>query len=842
MVRKCPRERYLNRNLPHGETKTDVLRDILKKVILSINPGTTTTSFVETQVNTEFASRDNLQMISFEAESEAKRMTALVTRWLIYATQENYTILANDVSDSVSFAGKTETVRAHQILEFPDRIEVVRYKYKAPNLSYRGRTLDSRPEGSEALLLLEKLGEKKTSSPKPIYGAIYFMKSKDDVAGVLAPGFESQKGKNIVRYHFTKEEAETVEKAYISPDVASQCPIEECGDCKYYDLCHLRFEKRTLMEPQPIKVAGIDDIVLTKPQQQFVNFRNGECRVNAVAGSGKTTVVALRTASILEEGDDPQSILMLTFSEKAKGEMRTRLKEFAVGNILKDERLPVEKVNIETFNSWGQKLLDENFKLLGFSAAPTVIDDIQRKDIVIALLSSRPRTLPLDYNNPFLDMPNASGAVIAVCKYLEKMKAAHIASVNDVPKTLGAVTAPYAQDYFDIYNAYNQTLTARNLVDYEDQLRLLLELANHGIFEKLPYKHIVVDEFQDSDPNQIEIILELKRRNKNVKSLAVVGDELQAIYGFRNATPDNLVDFGKFFPGMIDIDMSANFRSQAPIIQMANKIIEKTSRLGKMIEAHKQTSHVKPAVFQIDDEERERTLFVRQVAKLLRDGTAPKDIAILCRTKAELVKMQSALSEAGILSILKVPEVIAEAPFVKAIISLALFLRNPVDKASLSLYVKSMDQDPFNEKDVNDASDAILSVFEACKSETDKVSTFLALIERDSEDYVAASFVETLKRQNFQSLTQYLDYCIKYHDYGVRDTKSTVQERTDCVTLITVHSAKGLEWETVLLSLRRFPTDMESQRLFYVGITRAKERLLLTYTSKQQLLADMLVA
>ena len=105
---------------------------------------------------------------------------------------------------------------------------------------------------------------------------------------------------------------------------------------------------------------------------------------------------------------------------------------------------------------------------------------------------------------------------------------------------------------------------------------------------------------------------------------------------------------------------------------------------------------------------------------------------------------------------------------------------------------------------------------------------------------MADSFVERMKRFNYSTLNQYLTYCTKYRDYGIRDTLSTAQEKTDCVTLITTHSAKGLEWDIVLLSLKRFPIDEESRRLFYVGVTRAKEKLLLTYTDKQMVLAELI--
>ena len=329
-----------------------------------------------------------------------------------------------------------------------------------------------------------------------------------------------------------------------------------------------------------------------------------------------------------------------------------------------------------------------------------------------------------------------------------------------------------------------------------------------------------------------------------------VGEKLEMIskaylslfYGFRNATPDNLVDFAKYFPGMVDIDMTANFRSEEPIIQLANRIIQKTARLGKIIEAHKKNSSVLPAVIEVDSDDQERKLYTRQIAKLIRNGTSPSTIAVLCRTRAELIKQQMDLDKAGIPTILKVPEIVADAPYVKAIIAFASFLKDNTDMASLALYAKSLGQDPFDNALLQSSAEAVIKAFDACQTEADRINTFLEFLKDAGEDYVAESFIEQMKAFNFQTLAQYLNYCVKYRDYKVRDTKSTSREETDCVTLITTHSAKGLEWDTVLLSLKRFPLDEEAQRLFYVGVTRARERLLLTYTKKQKMLADLLSA
>jgi superfamily I DNA/RNA helicase len=335
---------------------------------------------------------------------------------------------------------------------------------------------------------------------------------------------------------------------------------------------------------------------------------------------------------MVQDGVLPEDILMVTFSEKARAEMAQRIRMFAAGQMMAQADIEgIEKVGIETFNSWGQKMLNEHFALLGFSSQPVLVDDVQKKDIILGILD-RNRGLPLDYRNPFLNLPSASGAAIQLGKWLDALKAAHAETVSDVAAVLGRAVLGHESTILSIYQEYNQILLEANLIDYEDQLRLLLQLGNHGVFEKMNYRHIVVDEFQDSNPNQIAILVEVARRSKQLKSLAVVGDELQAIYGFRNASPENLVSFGDHFPDMKDIDLTANFRSQAPIIAAANKIVSRVSKLQKVIEAHKKSSSVQPVLREIQTPEDELKLFGAQVEKLIRNGHEPSSIAVICRT------------------------------------------------------------------------------------------------------------------------------------------------------------------------------------------------------------------
>lgn len=848
--RDCPRESFLERTLSSGQTKDLSLRAIMEHVVIKLDPLTATLPIISSLVADEFAAQPKLCMFPFEAESEEKRMTTLISRWATFEAQQPTPgkTLAKDFTSTITFAGNEETKSVHLLVDRGTGIEAIQFKYKAPEYRIRGKSPATRPDGSAELLMIQRAGEAKVKElavKKPglkgklVYGCIYYLKHKEDTSNALALTFEDKAGNNIVSHHFTQADSDIVTAAYVAPDVNVTCDVALCRDCLYYDLCHSTFEKRKLMEQPPVVLKTIDEIKLTDAQFAFVSFEQGVCRVNAVAGSGKTTVVALRTLALIEKGAKGESILMVTFSAKGTEEMAIRLKSFVHGKMMAGADVDISKVQIQTFNSWGQHVLDENFALLGFSARPTLVDDIAKKDIILSILDAH-RTLPLDYRNPFMSTKSAEGAVVKLVKFIDTLKAGHAETEKDIPELLGPKMLPHAAELLQIYKDYNAQLMACNSIDYEDQLRLLLKLADFGIFEQMPYEHIVVDEFQDSNPNQIAIILELKRRNKNIKSLVVVGDELQAIYGFRNATPDNLVDFSNYFPQMVDIDMTANFRSQQPIIRLANQIISKVSVLGKVIEAYKKTSNVQPAVIEIDTAEQEQLLFARQTAKLIKDGVAPSNIAILCRTRAELIKQQILLSKMNIPAILKVPEVVADAPYVKSIIALASFLKDEKDMASLALYAKSVGEDPFDVVSLKASGEAIRAAFDACKTELDKVTAFFEFITGATEDYMAAAFVDKMQSFHFPFLIQYLDYCTKYQEYLVKDTKSTAQQETDCVTLITTHSAKGLEWDIVLLSLKQFPVDAESRRLFYVGVTRAKEKLLVTYTKKQQILADLL--
>lgn len=843
VAQRCPRKAFLEET-PSGVKKPAQLRSIMKEVLLSTLPQTPFGT-VEKEISDLFAQKATT-MLPFEAESERKRMTTLIKRYYIWEQkQPTMKILAQDERVKVNFAGASHTVSVHRLIDRGNgQLEAIAYAYKAPETSIRARV--NKPSTSSRLLLLQLAGEELAKKLKlnavTVFGCVYYLKSSQDRSTFFAPEFEDIRSANIASYHFDKMEQADMAKKYATVTAAVNVEAHDthdCRNCQYDDLCHLEFNKRKLSVVEDKVIKPIDQIHMTPAQRKLVLFDDGICRTDAVAGSGKTTVITLRTLRLLEDGVDPNHILMITFTEKAANEMKERLKAYQSGKTLSGINFSVDQVTINTFNGWGNDLLNQNYKKLGFTDKPQLIDDVQKKDIILEILDHH-RGLPLDYRNPFMLSMNSKGCVPVMVGIIDALKAAHAENEDEVKQIVGSKFQGFFAELLAMYNEYNDKLVALNLIDYEDQLRLLLQLEQYGVFRTMEYEHIIVDEFQDSNPNQIDLISRIVKQDPNFKSLVVVGDNMQAIYGFRNASPENLVNFDQIFPNVIDIQLEDNFRSQQPIITMANRILERESAMKKAIIAHRKENGITPVLMNIESVADEIDLYVRQCQKLIRDGAQPSSIAVLCRTRGELIKIQEAMSNAGVPTMLRVSEIIGNAPYVKAVIALAAFFKDPDDMLDLALFAKSLGQDPYNQALLEKSKQVLLDGLANKTTEEEKIGFFFDLCSDAADDYVAADFLEDLRNKSFKTFYNLISYCVKYRDYGTKESHPTKNEEANAVSLITVHSAKGLEWPTVLLSLRRFRLEPEEKRLLYVAVTRAKEKLLITYTEKQNPLIALL--
>ena len=847
-ARSCSRKAALNENLSSEKGKFYVLSRIIREIVTASEVNDTLdviTKNVEDaflKIGTESFSHE------FEIEANKQNLIECFNRYLQFEKKYNGIFVKKNITGDVVIPTRKEniSISANLLINRGDVYHLVKFFRGKPSMTYGGRKLDTSPSQSAELYCLQLLGES-LKLDKPVVPCFYYLKNKNDKSGLFSIDFEEKKGENIIYRFFNEEEREIIAESLkdVKYDIEVRADCSNCGECTYDGICNVEFIPRILPK-QEVIVSKYSRVKVTRDQEKLVMAREGCFSVNAVAGSGKTTVIALRTLSLLEEDESPEKVLMITFTDKARREMYNKINGYEQV-FYKGWGFDTKKINIETFNSWGQKLISANFDKLGYSSSPTIIEDITKRDIVVSILEKSAK-LPINYEFPFMDLPYVKGAVIEIAKIIDQLKAENVKTTTDVetilPDTIKVDNKWFGmqQLILNVYNSYNEELKNRNVIDYEDQLRLLGDLKPYGVFEKLPYEHIIVDEFQDSNKNQISIIEDLLALNNGIKSLVVVGDIMQSIYGFRNTTPDNLLNFGKIFSNVTSIDLADNFRSDKGIIEWANRIILKESKLPKFMNAYRKKVY-EPVleIYEKDDEAEE--IIVSQVTEWVSRGVPLSDITILARTKNELIKYQQILGEQGFDTVLKVPEIVKDNPYVQSVFALRNYLSNHDDIKSLAFYAKSLNIDPFDKFKVLQLGEELKVNILAQLSEEEKINAFFVKLEETAgKDYIAKNFIEKLDGINAHTLNEILTYIKKYDVYEVKDSYTVETTDSKAITLITVHSSKGLEYPNVILPLGKFKDSEEENRLLYVGVTRAKDELLILASKKQHRLIDLLTA
>lgn len=841
-ARICSRKAALNEDFSGGKNKFYALSVVVKDAISNLDIGASSDDIIRAVDNAIAKVKDEYFSHDFEFEANRKNIIECLIRYFNweYFEQGSKFVKKNITGEvKIPSTGKIVTVTADALIDRGDCYHLIRYFRGKPTMSYGGRLIETNPSENADLFLLQLLGDTFTLD-KPVYPAFYYLKGKSEKSGYFALDFEPRRGENIICYRFSSKEAAKMleDLKHVRFDINDRAEGTTCNNCTYVDLCNTEFVPRELPKPREEEDKAVKQVKVTKEQERLITAREGYYCVNAVAGSGKTSVIALRTLSLLEEDEDPEKVLMITFTNKAKEEMFNKIKEFEKA-FFDGWGLDVSKINIETFNSWGQKIINAHYDKIGFTGPPEIIDDLTKRDIIITLLEKY-NSFPVNYEYPFMDLPYAKGAVIEMALVIDKLKAERAGEGNDVKEILDGKWMEHYGSVMDFYKEYNAELKKRNKLDYEDQLRLLSELKPYKIFETLPYVHFIIDEFQDSNPNQLDIIEELIRVNKNIKSLVVVGDTMQSIYGFRNTSPENLMNFGSRFQGTVNIDLTKNFRSDKGIVDWANIIIGNESKTPKYMKAHNPKSY-EPVLKIFEKDAGAEKIVLAQVEEWVSKGVPLSDIALLGRSKNELVKYQGILVDNGYNAVLQVPEIIKDNPYVKSVFALARYLLNSDDVKDLAFFAKSKGINCFDRYKVltlgENLKDAILSK----DDEAEKITMFFKVIEDTANsDYTAKAFIDKLTALNAKTLEELLIYIKKYDMYEVKDTFNVPAEDTNAITLITVHSAKGLEYPNVILMIDKFKDNEEERRLLYVGITRARSELLVVAKKNQYTLTNLL--
>lgn len=322
---------------------------------------------------------------------------------------------------------------------------------------------------------------------------------------------------------------ETIETNYRTKD-AHDCTAADCAKCDIHELCQYTMPPKAVdMVKETTKAKRMK---LTPAQQAASDYDSGIVRINAGAGTGKTNTVKSHFVSLCDKGFDPRNILVITFTNSGAEEMRARI---LAG--LKRNGIDIDpnELSIMTFNAFGYLQIQEHYKELGYTAVPKLIDDIERSSAIAKILNNTPKINGLNYRN-FSTNTKAIKGALAVAGMVFSLAKKYGLSVSDGKKCSDYMSDKYnyslisdiCTDLLKLYPIYDQNLHDANLIEFDDQLVGIFELMyqDPDFIEKLGYEHIIVDEFQDTDEQQINLLKEMTNTSC-FKSLMVVGDDSQ---------------------------------------------------------------------------------------------------------------------------------------------------------------------------------------------------------------------------------------------------------------------------------------------------------------------------
>lgn len=597
---------------------------------------------------------------------------------------------------------------------------------------------------------------------------------------------------------------------------------------------------------------------LNQEQLDVVLHGDGPCLVLAGAGSGKTRTVTYRVAYLLEQGVDPSSILLLTFTNKASREMLER-----VTRLLGEEARGLWG---GTFHSVANRLLRMNAHIAGFARGFSILDQEDSRALIKAVM----KDLSIDPKARRFPSP-------AVVQDLISFQRNTLSSMQDTLEMKHPTFLSLATDIEEIARMYDKRKTAAQSMDFDDLLlRWFALIEDPGIGEAMSrrFQYILVDEYQDTNALQARIVRGLARAHQNV---LVVGDDAQSIYAFRGADVKNILQFPNQWEGARMFKLLTNYRSVPEILDLANdSLSHNLGQFEKDLVGVKPRGK-KPLMVPCTSAKQEAQYVAEQVLTLRNEGIPLGNIAVLFRSSAHSQALEFELVKRDIPYEYRGGMKFFGRAHIKDVLAHLRIIQNPHDEPAW-LRVLNMQQgigattasaiagQAHGFPEASRIIDTDLSSFlpsrakEGWKNLVSTVSAVLvhpddpsamirAIIDSPYREYLEREYpdykdrLEDLEQlelfaQSYRSLELFLADISLYDETAAgQGTSSAGEER---MVLSTIHQAKGLEWDTVFvihLADQAFPSAQameedgleEERRLFYVAVTRARQRLFLTY-------------
>lgn len=597
---------------------------------------------------------------------------------------------------------------------------------------------------------------------------------------------------------------------------------------------------------------------LNNSQFEAATASDGAYLIIAGAGTGKTRTLVFRVARLIESGNKPDSIVLLTFTRKAANEMMSRASQ------LLDDRC--SKIRGGTFHSFANLTLRRYAKVIGLDTSFTILDQGDSEDVVNLIRS----------NDAFITkekrFPNK--------KTLYKVYSLSVNTgikVEDLIEKDYPHFIPLLDKILDIQKIFTEYKRRNNLLDYDDLLvrfrQFLFEGGQAAASFRSTINYVMVDEYQDTNKLQADVVKGLVQHNNNVM---VVGDDSQSIYAFRGANFKNIMEFPKLFPNVQIIKLEENYRSVQSVLDFANQINDAAiEKYKKNLFTRRGTGEL-PVIIAAANDNLQSKFIVEKILDLREEGVSLRDIAVLFRSSFFSFDLEIELAHANIPFQKFGGMKFVETAHIKDVMAFLRIAVNPKDIVSwyrvllmhegigpktaqkilddLALGKLTISKEPDEQKDFK-LREKLGSLFyllyqlhKKNKMPAELVQMvydyYYKLFKVNYDDYNKRSkdldiFLNIV--ENYKSLDTLLsDMAIEPIIESVVDIEGTDKEE-EYVTLSTIHSAKGLEWHTVFIIHcveGYFPSSRsaesveqleEERRLMYVASTRAKNNLFVTY-------------
>jgi DNA helicase-2/ATP-dependent DNA helicase PcrA len=596
---------------------------------------------------------------------------------------------------------------------------------------------------------------------------------------------------------------------------------------------------------------------LNPEQLSAVTYGNGPLLIVAGAGTGKTKTLAYRVAYLISQGVAPERILLLTFTRRAAEEMLKR-----AASAISLGMGTANRVWGGTFHATANRLLRMYGGSAGLSPDFTIMDRSDAEDFLNVIRNG------LSLSRTDKRFPRKSTCLDI---YSRRVNGEH--RLGDVLKRYFPWCEMWQDELKTLFRAYVERKQIQNVLDYDDLLLYWRELLRDDKMADLiggRFEQILVDEYQDTNRLQAEILLGMRRSNKNI---TVVGDDAQSIYGFRCATVRNMLDFPSQFPGAKVVTLEQNYRSRQPILDTTNRVIEQAEeRYSKELRTSRRGGQ-KPQVVTCLDETQQDDEVIRRVLEHHEQGIPLRKQAVLFRAASHSASLELALTRRNIPFRKYGGLRFLETAHIKDVVSVLRILENPRDEIAWFRVLQLLSGvGPVTAaaaiEHLKEAGFSVLALanFKVPPAAREEMGDFAALL-RDLKaaegnrpatevDRILRFYVPIAKRYyddfeprladiehlgqiaaRYDTRRQLLSELVLDPPISTGDLAGPPTLDEDWLVLSTIHSAKGLEWDVVLVihcADGCLPSDMatgdaediqEELRLTYVSMTRARDFL-----------------